>query len=328
MLIGWIIFNSHMLSGAFLFVCIFSLTAGVWLQRKTNYKKVMSMATVPIIIVLLNFFWPLYDQYLYLIDRNQASPVLNTVSQPTSNSVQIISFIQKWYAVIGVGIIGILFLVKSRLYKMFFTLLFLVVGYILISSLTPFPIKFNWRFIPLLMIAVSAGWIALLSSLKNRMRYAVIACVVIIGFLNVNTKINIFRDWSPYTFQQPYYDDNQSSMNILYGLQSDAILFTNPKESHVASGLTGINVVGVRPHHANFLQSEDQAKGYNDLVSAFETPDYIKTVIVQYNVSYIMLRNHPDDFEKALVAYSNNNFKVAKKNQEYTLYLADASSSQ
>lgn len=317
-ILGFIVFNSHMLSGVLLFLAygIFLVTHLPVLHKKR--KQFILLFSIPILIVIINFLWPLYNQLDFFQSSSTGfiEPVASIESIVDMNYLPIL---RVWISMAGFSLLGVLILLRKKKYY-FFTVLFITVALIILSGLTPFSVRFYWRFFPLFVFAGTAGWAFFLSRQRFKMVMIVTTLLIIVGAMFTKNKILVFDDWDPYTYQQDYYTGSSISFDIVSSLPGSSIIFTNEIESHILSGLTGYNVVGVRPKHASFVQSAKQRKGYNDIIRAYEDPEYITTVIEDYSVSHILLKNSPEKEDRDLSEYVSLHFSVAKRDKTFTLY--------
>jgi len=195
---------------------------------------------------------------------------------------------------------------------------------VLISGLLPFSIKFYWRFIPFLVLAGIAGWIAFFKVNRRRYAYLLLTMLIVLGIYNVKIKMNVFAEWKPYLYQQDYFQGEKISYDILKTIPADETIFADEIESHILSGLTGHNVVGVRPQHASFRQLPEQKEGYHDIQKAYANPSYLKEVISKYSVDYILLKKSPVSDRARLLIYTRENFSLVKSDEYFELFKAAA----
>ena len=147
--------------------------------------------------------------------------------------------------------------------------------------------------------------------------------IIILGILNTKDKMDVFADWQPYTYQQSYYTDTSLDYGILEDIPQTKVIFADEIESHILSGLTGHNVVGVRPRHASFVQLPEQAEGYYDIQRTHEEPSFLNEVIIKYQVDYILIKKTVPVEQKQLASYIRDNFQLVESTQALELFLAN-----
>lgn len=318
LLLTYIVWNSHILSGGLLFVVIGTYVAVSFFKYHKSTKKLIYLALIPVIVVLINFIWPLYNQMSFIESQGTFITQVNPVVVKGS-VINYWGLLKMWAAMAGFSLLGLFMLIRKKKYIFFFSL-FIVVSLIILSGLTPISIRFYWRFFPLLVFSGTAGWAIFFSRQRLKIVMIVTTLLIIIGAVFTKNKILTFNDWDPYTYQQSYYIGSSNSFDIVSSLPSSSVIFTDEIESHILSGLTGYNVVGVRPKHASFTQSAKEREGYNDIKRAYENPEYILSVIEHYKVSHILLKNRSEKEDMGLSEYVSSHFSVAERDKTFTLY--------
>lgn len=315
--LSYIVWNSHILSGVFLFVAIATYVLVSFFQKRYPRRKAITLALVPIIVVVINFIWPLYSQVSFFEKQGAAI----TQTNPTIENISDIdrgTLLRAWISLAGFSLLGFFMLIRKKRY-LFFFILFIVATVIILSGLNPNSVRFYWRFFPLLVFSGAVGWAVFLQRLHWRTVSVIIVSLLTIGSAYTSEKMMVFHDWEPYTYDQSYYGGSAIDFGIVKNLPARSVVFTDAIESHIFSGLTGLNVVGVRPQHASFTQTAVQAQGYYDIKLAYTNPETIYSTIEQYGITHFLLKNPPEEGDGDLTEYLISHFRKLNQDNRFIL---------
>ncbi len=319
-IVGFVLFNTHMLTGLYLFLGIFALVVNEIIHKRFNNYTWLLIAS-PVAIFLINFTWPLYDQLKYFYSNDTLNVVRDESKIVSETSISsIFNGLYAYLMIAGISVLGVFFLFHSKKRLYFLILLFCTVVLIILTGYTPVPIRFYWRFAPLLVFAGTAGWVVYVSRLNYKKIFLVLSLVIVLGVSYMNYKYKVFDDWQPFTYQQSYYHDQSVDFGIAADLPKDSVVFMDEQLSHIFSGLTEHNVIGVRPKHLSFSQDKIQREGYFDIISAFEDPAELDGVIKKHAVTHLLLKANPDIEEAQLGEYAKKHYLLVNEDEEFQLY--------
>ncbi|MBU0963437.1 hypothetical protein KKC06_00150 [Patescibacteria group bacterium] len=317
----FVLYNTHMLTGIIFFVALYALITAKIINYKKITRELIFLFSIPFLCFLLNFLWPLYDQWNYFFNRGAVNAIQDVNNSETYRGLDYYwKYINSWILVGGLSLLGIIFSPKNKKYFTFIILLFIITLIIIFSGLTPWPIQFYWRFFPLIVLAGVMGWMSLFQIINKRLIFILIALIIIIGLLFTMNKMVVFKDWEPYTYQQSQYQSESISYDILNNISKKSVVFTDEVESHILSGLTGLNVVGVRPSHAGFNQTDIQNQGYDNIKAAYEEPEKIDELIPKYQITHILLKRKISEKNFLLSQYVNNKYRLIDISDDFYLY--------
>ncbi|MFH1597599.1 MAG: hypothetical protein ABIB97_00825 [Patescibacteria group bacterium] len=323
LVLGYLTLNSHILTGLFLFVALFSLGLAEAIKRKKLNRNILLIGFSLIAIFCLNFVWPLYSTWDFLFPADSPTQVTLRPGGESINGLgDLWAWLKVWMAMGGTAVLGLIFLLKPSKKLLFFSILLVLNLLILISGILPMSMKFYWRFFVMVIFACISGWLIFIGRNRFRFNMVLITLILLLGVFYTKDKMDVFADWQPYTYQQSYYKEDSVDFGILEDIPRDKVIFADEMESHILSGLTGHNVVGVRPQHASFAKLPEQTEGYYDIQKTYEEPSYINQVIDKFGVDYILIKKTAPEKQEHLADYIRQNFELWKSNQLLELYLA------
>jgi hypothetical protein len=279
---------SHLLSG----VVFLSFLALLFLERLMIERRItrelvlLGVATVCGAMASV-VIWPPFG--LLDLFRNAKTVEVGTSSKVTANYF---SF-DAWPSLLGVTILGFVFLPKlwsKKQYFVFFLAIFSAA--MTISYALPIRVSLYWRYFPFLFMGLSLALAIYASTLHPRLLIVLVVVMSLVGMLNIYNKLNILWLRAPSPEQQ--YSE------VAKKIPAGSVVFSDPNTSYHLASLYPIRVVAVPYGHANPAFIAQSKRRYDEtirLLKGSESAGQQEAFMKRYGVQYVLLNEnyYPDN---------------------------------
>jgi hypothetical protein len=271
---------SHLLSGVILcsFVCLLALEDAL-IHKRLRRINIYMILTIPI-SVALSFLWP-YFNIITLVTSSQTVQV-GATDQVKENYFEI----SYWKSILGLSLLGIIFLPRLIREKRYFIATLLVCSAIMTASyLLPVRVSLYWRYFPFIFLGVS---LALSLYIVKMNRWALGIFLVLFfasGLMYSKQRLDLVLRNN--VIERNEYEE------VMKFIPENSIIMSDPNTSYHLAALHDVKVVAVPYNHANPAyipeSKERYDEGYIFLTSSTSTVETQEEFLKKYKADFVLI---------------------------------------